>query len=384
LDIEDLRRIVAEDAAIRQIQRLQPIGGAGEKIMPAVYDGHRHAIEHRRIDGEIVPCAVLAGVPRQARLLSAAMLKAIRKGVIRIAYISVDFSEFSDFVDHGEVTTLDAPHRLYDAIFRDSETLDGTPFPRTELYQSLDAASPRDSRALFAASPTALLFGTWNSTGHRGGRGGKFARCLVSEIIAVGIAVDANGKYDGVRSTGRMDPLQIRRGVPIVIDDDGDWRIGDGRRGQSTPAQINHGNIPPMLVGGGVSADHCRRITALSCAALRRCRLPTHDELAAHVMLAALGLFALASQKDDDYLLRSRCHLVPDGNAPLEIVRRDGSILTVELDAAEATRLAEEAIAAARQAGVPWGDMPLRLRPQEKLTELVRRSREIDVSDEES
>lgn len=372
LTLDALRAIVTTDAALRRVQRLQPIGGPGDKIMPAIYGGRKYAIEHRRIDGAVVPCALLSSVSAQARRMGMTLLAAVRSGVIPIPYVAVDFSEFPGLVDDDEVTSLDAPHRIYDAILRDSETLDGTPFPRTPLYQALDAASPRQSGAVFSTSPTSLLFGTWNSTSGRR-RGGAFARCIASEIIAAAIAVDPDGRYDGVRTAGRIDPLMIGRTHAIAADETEGWVIDPRGRGDLTPAEINHGNIMPQLLPGGVSADHCRHVAVISCAALRRCRIPGAAETTAHAMLAALGLMALLVPARDVYSLRSFCDLVPDGLARLEVVRRDGTVEGLDIDGAGAIVLAQEAIAAARRQ-LPWGAEPLRLRPQAKLVELVRRS----------
>lgn len=131
LTLDALRAIVTTDAALRRVQRLQPIGGPGDKIMPAIYGGRKYAIEHRRIDGAVVPCALLSSVSAQARRMGMTLLAAVRSGILHMPYVAVDFSEFPGLVDDDEVTSLDAPHRIYDAILRDSETLDGTPFPRT-------------------------------------------------------------------------------------------------------------------------------------------------------------------------------------------------------------------------------------------------------------
>ena len=39
MDIATLNRIVAEDAALRRRQTLQPVGGKGDKIFPPTYPG---------------------------------------------------------------------------------------------------------------------------------------------------------------------------------------------------------------------------------------------------------------------------------------------------------------------------------------------------------
>ena len=89
----------------------------------------------------------------------------------------------------AEITSLDAPHRVYDAILRDS-LLDGRDVYEKPVGLRLAEAKPADAKALLEVSPTALLFGAWHSTGEGGGLGAKFPRCLVSEIIAVNTPVD--------------------------------------------------------------------------------------------------------------------------------------------------------------------------------------------------
>src|SRR5581483_1835459 len=104
-----------------------------------------------------------------------------------VPYVVVDFRE-SGLTGLTEITSLDAPHRVYDAILRDS-LLDGTPFMKSDLGRRLAMAKPEDASALLETSPTALLFGAWHSTGEGGGIGAKFPRCLVSEITAIDVPV---------------------------------------------------------------------------------------------------------------------------------------------------------------------------------------------------
>src|SRR5204862_3365745 len=109
---------------------------------------------------------------------------------------------------------LEAPHRSADAIIRDSLLLE-RPFPETELARRIMDATVRSATALFEYCPTALVFGTWDSTGARGGLGNKFARCIASEIVAFEAEI-------GVRTSSRIDPLGIEK-VGIYEATDGEW-----------------------------------------------------------------------------------------------------------------------------------------------------------------
>ncbi len=64
----------------------------------------------------------------------------------------------------GRVTSLQAPHRVADAILRDS-ALNGTLFRQTEVGRKLSQATLRNATPLFEICPTGLTHGIWDSTG---------------------------------------------------------------------------------------------------------------------------------------------------------------------------------------------------------------------------
>jgi CRISPR-associated protein Csb1 len=380
ITLERLRNAVANDAAMRRVQKLQPVGGPGDKIFPPTYPGERstdparHVFETRRIDGKDVRCVLIDSVQSQANRLEEALLGAIRAGRIAMPYITVAFKDQRapdgiDISDLGEITSLDAPHRVFDAIIRDSE-LDGTKFTDTDHYQALLLAKPTNAIQVFNLSPTSLVFGVWNSTGEGGGVGAKFTRCIVSEIIGVGAA-------EGQKGAVRIDPLGIRASVKVV-GGPLDWNLATGAKGEKShrPSEINHSNIISNLVPGGITIDYALHTAVLSYAGLRRLKFPgASDDTAARVVLAAIMLVALAEQDATGYALRSRCDLVCDGKAPFEIVHPDGSTESFEINAEGAAGLFKEAVSAAKQAGLSWDEQPLVLVPQQRLVELVAMSR---------
>jgi CRISPR-associated protein Csb1 len=375
-----LREAVTGDAAIRRVQKLQPVGGVGDKLFPPTYPGERtndparHVFETRRLNGEDARCVLLDSVQSQANRLEEALLCAIRAKRFSLPHIVVDFtdqrdSDGVDIGDLGQVTSLDAPHRVFDAIIRDSE-LSGVKFTQTDHYKQLLLAKPTNALHVFALSPTSLVFGVWNSTGEGGGIGAKFARCVVSEIVGVRAA-------DGQKGAVRIDPLGIRASVK-VIGGPLDWTVATGARGEKSlrPSEINHSNIISNLAPGGVTIDYALHTAVVTCAGLRRLNFPgASDNTAGQVALLAVALTALTEQDRAGYCLRSRCDLVCDGKALFEIVRSDGSTETFNLSADAAIALLKEAVKAAKAAGFPWNEEPIRLTPQARLVELVARSR---------
>lgn len=394
--LERLTRAVKEDAAIRRVRRLQPTGGRGDKIFPPTYPGDgreaapRHVYERRRIDGRDVLCVLVDSVQSQANRLEEGLKIAREDNQLRFPTIAVDFAK-TDVPDLGRISTLEAPHRVFDAIIRDS-VLKGTRFKETAEGKRLIAATTQNALALYEFSPTSLVFGAWNSTGQGGGLGAKFPRVLVSEIIGVGVAEEPIPGGEGTRPSGlrtgsRVDPLGIRASVRVFKQKNGEWSL-DAPKGRDKgvkevkPSEVNHSNITPSVVPLGVSVDRLEHSFVLSLAALRRLRFGEKVDAVANVLgrtaLAALGLAAAASQDRAGYFLRSRCDLVPEEGSShgFEWVLADGRAEKFEVDFAGAATLCESAAAAATKAGLQWRDTDLILQPQDQLVELVKRSRE--------
>ena len=242
LTYEEVREAVAgQAAALRCRAQLQPAGGEGTKVFPPTYVGAVYATEKRRVPGreEPVDCVLLDSVQSQANRMEEALQQAVDDGRLKLPVIEVDFGRYfdeaksrlpagergdMDLLDPvGKVTSLQAPHRIADAILRDSE-LEGTRFRDSEIGRKLDRASLQNATPLFDLCPTALLFGMWDSTGPKGGLGVKFERALVSEIVGI------NAVY-GAKTSSRIDPLGIQlKAGPIYAASDGvDWTLEIGR-----------------------------------------------------------------------------------------------------------------------------------------------------------
>ena len=395
LTIERLTDAVAGGAvALRSIMRLQPADGPGGKVFPPTYAvtaENKYAVEERQIGDRVVTTVLLDSVASQANRAELALLDGWEDGELHFPVPYVDFTGESDLDDLGRITVLEAPHRLADAIFRDS-LLDGTLFRLSDVGRAITEARPGNATDLFRYAPTALLFGQWDSTGPKGGLGSKFQRAYVSEIVGLDAQI-------GRKVGSRIDPLQIERDAAVVYEHaepEQRWTldpaeaaqdnrgkpksVGDGR-----PSEINHGNIAPSIdsQAGGVTISEARQTTVLSLAALRRLRFAGHGreaQSAARTAVAALGVAALVYGYEADHDLRSRCLLVPEHPPALEIVGRDGSApATVSVDHKSAGRLLSEASAQAARTGIGWAEDEIVLKPAPKLVELLRRSREVSA-----
>lgn len=392
LNLETLTQSVANDAAIRCRQRLQPIGGPGSTVFPPTYPGEkrdsapRHVFERRRVNGTDEWSVLLDSVQSAANRVEEALLEEATAGRINLPFFVVDFTK-TDVPEIGRITSLDAPHRIYDAILRDSE-IDGKPLMKSVLGRRLQLARPSDASAILELSPNALTFGSWNSTGEGGGLGAKFPRCFVSEIVGMNVAVrgsaEAQDPIPGGRRPGsRIDPLGILKGVQ-VFKSPIDWSTSaeNTTYKKSKPSEINHGNIAPSVQDLGVTMDYAEHTMVITFAGLRRLRFgDEHRNAAARAMLAALGLVGYYAQRRQGYALRSRCDLVPEeGLAPLELLHSDGSAEVIVMDYDQAALLYNASVAKARNLGFNIAEKPTELRPQAKLVSLVEQSRNLALA----
>ena len=403
-----LEAVGGEAVALRSRLTLQPAGGDGDKVFPPSYnvDGranHKYAVEKRQVgDSDRTTFTVLLdSVASQANRAELALLEGWERGELVFPVPYVDFTGDGGLTDYEKLTVLEAPHRLADAIFRDS-LLGGTLFRLSDVGRAITEATPRNATDMYRHSPTSLLFGMWDSTGPKGGLGSKFQRAYVSEIVGFDAEV---GKKVG----SRIDPLQIEK---LASEDrafnsankDEVWTFDQdaaekskgkpvfasrgsesGEAGQ--PSKINHGNVTPTIDGqtGGVTISSARQTTVISLAALRRLRLKGFSrqaESAARTAVAALGAAAIAYQHEADFDLRSRCLLVPTHLPRIELLTRDGSAgEMVDMDREAAATILEQAVQHARDTGIPWVTEEIRLEPAPKLLELIARSRKVAATE---
>jgi CRISPR-associated protein Csb1 len=374
--------VTGSAAAFRSRTRLQPAGGEGDKVFPPTYAGAVYAKEDRQINGAKVPCVLLDSVQAQANRLEEALQRALDAGTLKsVPVLNVDFTGLGLLDEIGRVSSLEAPHRIADAILRDS-LHDGQPFRKSELGKSLDQASLQNATPLYKLCPTALVFGLWDSTGPKGGLGAKFQRALVSEIIGVNAEI-------GVKTRSRIDPLGMRAAAKVIKKPDGSYELaGDKAKDGVSPSEVNHGNIPPDITkpggAGGATLDYAEQTVVLSLPALRKLRFPVDGkttperDAAARTVLAALAFTAAALAAESGFDLRSRCLLWPTAVMKWELLETPGKAPTeFTITAKDAIKLLEEAVAAAEKLGLVWQKEPVKLTPSPNLVALLKRSQDI-------
>ena len=392
LNLDYVKEALAGNAAaFRCVTEHQPVGGPGDKVFPPTYEGGAYATELRNINGEEVNCVLLDSVQSQANRMELALLEEWTSGRASLPVITADFTG-ADLPKPFRITSLEAPHRAVDALLRDCE-LDGKMFRQSDTGKRLDTVDVRNATALFELCPTALIFGMWDSTGPRGGLGVKFQRTLVSEIVGF-------HAQQGKRTSSRLDPAQILSSAgPLYMTRDNNWTLDAdeavkergnpvryNRGGTSgtpgNPSKANHGNVTPTIADGGFTISKAVQTTVLSLPALRRLRFPISEggadpqvDLAARTALAALALFAAALVREQGADLRSRCLLYPIAPAVWELLARPGEEpRKFDFPGERARSVYQQAVDEARDAGLPWLEQELVLKPSRQLLALVRQS----------
>lgn len=439
LSYADLKAAVAGSAAaFRLTLKLEAVS---PKVFPPTYEGGKYATEDRNIGGAKVPCVLLDSVPSQANRMELALQDAIDGGEFQLPVVSVDFAAVEN-PGIPKITSLQAPHRIADAILRDSTIGEGkkTKFRESDIGKELDKLSAGYATPLLQHSPHSLVFGMWDSTGPRGGLGVKFARALVSEIIGV-------NAVSGVTTSSRIDPLAIMTAAgPLYKTKDGGWTLNPelaekdaktkkpillGKEGK--PSEANHGNVTPDLVyrkdkngnpvlgdnerpvmmvilesegergqkyvirderkpiaKGGYTIDYAEQTTVLSLPALRRLRFPAKSgersapegDVAARTYLAALGLLGATLAVEAGYDLRSRCILRATNAVVWHLLGKPGDAdKPFALDKAAAIKLYNDALAAVQKAKLPVHLEEIVLTPSDDLVTLVKKSMELAAAE---
>jgi len=381
MNYDTLHQAVQSAAGLRIRLRLQPLYGPGEVIFPCTVAGGKYQTSKRRIPGygESVDCTIIDSVQSQANRMEDALLEDIHASGIFLPHVLTDFNGVEGLEKPvGTISCFEAPHRIFDAILRDSVDATGKHFPLSDTGLAVTHANSKNATAVYSVSPASLLFGSWDSTGVSGGLGEKYTRCVVSELVGVNVeqAVRAGTRIDPLNTAGAIEPEKILKDTKDEM-----WAlIAKNRKSLKKPSELNHSSVPwqggsETMPHGGVTCDYIQQSTTISFPALRQLRFPVAEadpSPFAHTVLAAIALHAAALNVERGWHLRSRCDLILDDGVSPEWEILGGAGATKEALSAKQTReLLLEAIAKAKTAGLPWSSEPIRLTPSAALQRLV-------------
>ena len=364
---------------------IEPLGGPGSPVKPAVYAGGRFQLDERWVgegaDRAVAQVVVIDNVPSQANRLEAALERLAPD--LGLPTVVLDLSEVGPLPPHlpAKLTSFRFPHRQADAYLRDS-ALDGKPFAKTEIGATILAATADNPHALFQWFPQALLLGFWQSHLGKKGSQAKLARSWVSEIVGYDPA-----DTDTVQLGLKGDPLNLSIDESVSWDPDDvlgvGWEVGDakkagGRKNKDSLAELGHGQVPVSESEAARTAVSFRGIeqqSTVSFAGLRRIRTstPTADA-AARAILVSLGLVGHVAAFGRAFSLRSGCDLRPRSTTWVyRGALADEEIEPLDLEAA--TALFRGCVAVGEEAGLPvgarWPSEPLVLAPNASLQKAI-------------
>lgn len=275
--------------------------------------------------------------------------------------------EITTEVGGRQLSMNDVPHRVYDAILRDS-VLDGVPWRKTDIGQRVLTADASNATALYQYAPLTLMLGGWDSHGGDAARGTKIARALSCEIWGHGVKTSHH-------TTQRIDPLDIGlSSAPHVIEDGILTEVPDKTPGGKKPSELGHGDVPGD-VEKGVFVEEIQMTGAIHLTRLRRYHFPAENgtvdpdrDESARQVLAKLGLLGVLLVLDS-LDLRSGCELFTKSRTFYKI-DSDGNRTPFDVDADGAREDLDRAIEEAGRHGLSFA-APVRLKAGDALARLA-------------
>lgn len=371
-----LSSAVEKAPALRIVVKLKPANADG-LVYPPTYDRGQHIFRPAWIDGEKRESVLLDSVQSQANRIEVALLDAHYRKTITYPDIELIVKASTG---EESYSVLELSHRVYDAALRMS-TIDGIPFPDSEIGKAVYSARTERASQLFKHAPSTLALGGWDSHGGGGPLVAKLPRLITSEIVGLDAELVSRGAV-------KFDPMDIRKDAgPIYYSEDPkrlyeiDKAKAFGKK-EYQPSQVGLGNVPNFSERGAVITEAVQT-SVVSCTAVRRLRFEDEDngidparDHAGQVATVALALYGLIAQMDSGYYLRSGCDLFPVHEPKLEVIRR-----TLEeteshpIDTETALSALNEALEMANQHGLGWRKEVVTAMADERLVTLVERSR---------
>lgn len=389
LDGPTLERLVADEscAGIRICAEMEPLGGRGSPINPAIHSGGVYAWQRRYTTETDEPqdCIVVDSVQSQAARLQRALAD-----LAGYPIVEMDLSE-EVLPAHlpSRITSVEFPHRHADAYVRDAYRK-GVKFDETDLGRALLDATASKPEALLGWFPHSLIYGFWQSHTGKNGTQAKHPRVWTSEIIGW---VPSMSK-DDIEGRDRKFERLGTKGDPVNIDSSA------ADKGDPKPSEVGHGQVP---FGGAGTNEDKRRPPAMSFASItqtadlsfatlrrvadRRDQPRGFAPVRARMLLAMLALWAHDRRFGGSVDLRTGTTLrIVPGTLKVQAVSSSGlvdynpqSVGTAALEAGIA-KILEGIVLPAGLNG--WGQDPEVLRPSKRLRGYIAKTWPVPTEDD--
>src|ERR1039458_889379 len=100
LTLELLAKAISQnDSALRLRLKLEPVGGAGDKVFPPTYEGSSYAVEERLADGRAVKAVLLNSVQSEAARLEQALKRALERDDVYFPTIRLELDGYPSLTE---------------------------------------------------------------------------------------------------------------------------------------------------------------------------------------------------------------------------------------------------------------------------------------------
>ncbi|MFO7566469.1 MAG: type I-U CRISPR-associated RAMP protein Csb1/Cas7u [Enhygromyxa sp.] len=290
--------------ALHLCQHLVPVEGHGAPFFPPTFATDEKYNIDELMDGTRV--ALVDSVGAQANRMEPLFLRDPFRSLVPQVWIKYGDAESGT---DGEVSLLEAGHRLGDAVIRCTEL-------RDDAHAAFEALRRHDAGPIAKIAPTSLVFGAWDSRDTNA----KVPRLVQSTIRAWNVS--------RLRRAAQFNPALDYAAVGIYEDEDS---LDKSTKDNLTQRGFIH--VPSTDQPGGIVAHGpIRRDVTVNLVALRRLDSKEDSEALRRYLL---GLTLLAATQPIDPFLRQGCLLVPDADQPADwtLVDRNGTRTTVSINA---------------------------------------------------
>src|SRR5947207_8646444 len=114
--VESLTKSIStNESALRLRLKLEPIGGAGDKVFPPTYEGSSYAVEQRLSGDRPVEAVLLNSVQSEAARMEQAPKRGLERDEVYFPTVKLELD------GHPSLLELDLPHRIFDGYLVNSK-----------------------------------------------------------------------------------------------------------------------------------------------------------------------------------------------------------------------------------------------------------------------
>ncbi|MCP4114194.1 MAG: type I-U CRISPR-associated protein Cas7 [Desulfobacteraceae bacterium] len=280
--------------------------------------------------------------------------------------------EIKTIVGDKEISVNELPHRVYDAVLRDSN-LNGVAWRESKIGKMILESKAQDATALFKYAPLVLLFGGWDSMGGDAVKGVKIARSVACEIWGYNVqsVMHSAHRINPFPSASESGAFALEDGKFKVLESDEDIKKAKKDKTLKRLSECGHGSVFDG-VQKGCFVEDIKFTGSISLTRLNRYQFPGEGDLearnkAARKVLTNLALFGIMITLDQ-LDLRSGCELYTT-TRQIQKIYSDGQ--REDLDVTRIQDGLHNSIAEAKSAGLEFAKEPIILEAGKDLVKLA-------------